>query len=81
MFDTLILAGLVLSIVQVLKMTFKITSRYIPVTSLGVMVFLMVFSWFYLGKPNIPLELIIKNTVAVLTAMGMWSGVKNTLGY
>lgn len=80
MFNTLILAGLILSIVQILKVTFKITARYIPVVSLLLMVLVLVGGWIYLGYPKIPLENLVNDLVAVLTAMGLWSGVKATIG-
>lgn len=78
--NTLILAGLVLSLVQIIKVTFKITSRYIPIVSLIVMVLIMAVAWVYSGYPKIPLDTILTNLVAVLTAMGLYSGAKATIG-
>lgn len=80
MFNTLILAGCILSIVQILKVTFKITARYIPIVSLLLMILILIGGWIYLGYPKIPLENLINDFVAVLTAMGLWSGVKATIG-
>ena len=80
MFNTLLLAGLILSIVQILKVTFKITARYIPIVSLALMVIIILGGWVYLGFPKIPLENLINDLVSVLTAMGLWSGVKATIG-
>lgn len=80
MFNTLILAGLILSIVQVLKSTFGITKRYIPIVSLILMALVVTGGWIYLGYPKIPLENLMNDLVAVLTAMGLWSGTKSVLG-
>lgn len=77
---TLLLAGIVLTLVEILKRTFGITSRYIPIVSIGVMILIMLAAWIYAGFPKIPLETIGTNLVAVLTAMGLYSGTKATLG-
>ena len=78
--NTLILAGLVLSVVQVLKVTFGITKRYIPIVSILVMVVIIIASWIYSGYPKIPLDILTTDLVAVLTAMGLWSGTKAVIG-
>lgn len=78
--NTLLLAGLVLSIVQILKTSFKISSRYIPLVSLILMAFIMLFAWIYTGYPKVSLDVIVTNLVAVLTAMGLYSGAKATIG-
>jgi len=76
----LLLSGIILTLVQVLKVTFKITARYIPIVSVSLMAVVLLGGWVYLGYPKIPLETIIRDFVAVLTAMGLWSGVKATIG-
>lgn len=78
--NTLLLAGLILTIVQILKVTLRITARYIPIVSIGVMALLMLAGWVYTGYPKIPIETLLTNLVAVLTAMGIWSGTKATIG-
>lgn len=80
MTNTLLLAGLILTIVQIIKVTFGVTARYIPALSLLLMALIMFVGWVYLGYPKIPLETILTNLVAVLTAMGIWSGTKATIG-
>lgn len=76
----LLLAGIILTVVQILKVTFKITARYIPIVSFGLMTLVLLGGWIYLGYPKIPLEIIIRDFVAVLTAMGLWSGGKAVIG-
>lgn len=76
----LLLSGIILTVVQILKVTFKITTRYIPIVSFGVMILVLVGGWIYLGFPKIPFEIIVRDFVAVLTAMGLWSGTKALIG-
>lgn len=78
--NTLLLAGLILALVEIAKKTFKISSRYIPIVSLGLMSLVMLVFWVLSGYPVIPTETFLTNLVAVLTAMGLYSGVKSTIG-
>lgn len=76
----LLLAGLILTLTEIFKRTFGIKSRYIPMLSLIIMALIMLGGWAYLGFPKIELDIILRNLSAVLTAMGIWSGVKATIG-
>lgn len=71
------LSAFVVGITQVLKMTFGITSRYIPIVSL-VVSFLIICSFAYYSKVPLNWDMISNSIIAGLMAVGMWSGVKST---
>ncbi len=78
--NIIIVAGIILTVVQILKVTFNVGSRYIPILSFGVMIVLFISGWFYLGQPKVALDVIINNIESVLIAMGLWSGTKALIG-
>lgn len=78
--NTILLAGVILVLVEIVKKTFNLSSRYIPIVSLGLMALVMLAFWVLSGYPAIPAEQFLTNLVAVLTAMGLYSGTKATIG-
>ena len=75
--DILILGAIVLGITQIVKITFDLGSRFIPLVSL--IVALAIISVFAFAN-NSPFnwELIQNAIIAGLTAGGLWSGSKAT---
>ncbi len=78
MFDLVLLAGLVLGLVQVVKVTVGVSKRYIPITAL--LVSLLVFCGYaFFSKTAIDWSLVSSALVTALTSVGLWSGTKTTL--
>lgn len=78
MFDVVLLGGLVVGIVQIAKVTFGITSRFIPITTLFVSG--AIFGLFaFLSKTALDWNLVAGALVTALTSIGLWSGTKSTL--
>lgn len=76
--DTIILGALIVGIVQVFKMTFVITKRYIPITT--IMISCLVFGTWALSN-HVPLSWAILESalISALTAIGLWSGTKTSI--
>lgn len=77
--DIVILGAIVLGLVQVVKSTFGITSRYIPVVTLVITALLFAV---YMVIENVPVnwESIQNAIIVALSAMGLWSGTKAVAG-
>jgi uncharacterized BrkB/YihY/UPF0761 family membrane protein len=79
MFDIVVMSAIVLGLVQLFKITTNINARYIPISaliiSLGV---LSCYAW----VENVPVTWnIIENGIIIaLSACGLWSGAKATIG-
>lgn len=77
--DTILLGGLVLGLVEVTKITLGITKRFIPLTALFLS--LAIFGLYaYLSGTAIDWTIVSTALVTALTAVGLWSGTKSTLG-
>lgn len=76
--NTILLGGLVLGLVEIVKVTLGITKRYIPVTAL--VLSLVIFGLYaYLTKVAIDWTVVSTALVTALTAVGLWSGTKSTI--
>ena len=77
--DLIILGAIVLGLVELIKITFAITSRYLPIATLIVTVILFAV---YLKVTNsaVSWEVIQNGLIVALTAMGLWSGTKAVVG-
>lgn len=76
--DIIVMGGLVLGLTQVVKVTLKISSRWVP--SVALFLSLAVFG-LYAFLSKVPLDWTIVSTaiVTALTSVGLWSGTKSTL--
>ena len=75
--DLLIFAGLIVGITQVVKMTFALESRYIPLSAI---VISLVFMGCYVVLGGVFTWGLLQNTLLVaLSSVGLYSGAKNTL--
>ena len=79
MIDTVLLGGLVLGLVQVVKVTLGVTKRFIPITALVISGLVFGAFAFFEGATVLDWSLVSTALVTALTAVGMWSGTKATL--
>lgn len=70
------LIPLIIAIVEILKTSLKIPARIIPLVTI---VLGLVAAFVYVS-PGDPAQAILIGLVMAFSAMGMWSGAKNTLG-
>lgn len=79
MIDLIVLSGIVLGLIQVIKVTVGIAPRWIPLSALFV-TFAIIF--LYVWTKHIPFswEFIENGFIVALGAVGLWSGVKATSG-
>ena len=77
--DFVIMGAIVLGLVQLFKVTSGISSRFIPISALVIsIVILLIYSW--IEKTNITWGLIENGLIVALSACGLWSGAKATVG-
>ena len=76
--NILVYTGVVLALTQVLKSAFGIKSKFVPLVALFVGAVFYVLAYFT-GVVSFGYEPIIEALVGILSAIGVYSGVKNTL--
>lgn len=77
--DLIILGGIVLGLVELLKITFIIPARYIPIVTLIVTVLLYAV-YLSITSTVVSWDIIQNGLIVALTAMGLWSGTKAVVG-
>lgn len=77
--DLIILGGIVLGLVELLKITFIISARYIPIVTLIVTVLLYAV-YLSITSTVVSWDIIQNGLIVALTAMGLWSGTKAVVG-
>ena len=77
--DLIILGGLVVGLVQLVKITFGVTSRYIPIATLLITVALFGI-YLFVTKAPVNWEVIQNGLIVALSAIGLWSGTKAVAG-
>ncbi len=77
MIDLLILSGLVLSLTQLLKVTFGMNTRFAPLASLLISVGIMI-SYSFVQNTEITWASIENALIVGFSASGLWSGTKAT---
>jgi hypothetical protein len=70
------LIPLMMAIVEILKTSFKIPARFIPLITI---VLGEVAAFVYVSPDDVKVA-VLSGLVMAFTAMGMWSGTKNTVG-
>lgn len=77
--NILIFSGIVMAVTEVIKLALGVTGRYIPLVALlvGVAFFTLAY---ITGEVALDYNSIVSALVSVLTALGLYSGVKNTAG-
>ena len=76
--DILIFSGVVIALTQVAKIAFGVVKRYIPLVALLIGAGLFTLA-IYGGAVDFSYQSVIEALVSVLTALGIYSGVKTTL--
>ena len=72
------MAGLVLGLTQVAKVTVGINKRFVPLTAL--LLSLVVFYLYaYLNKVPLDWTLVSTAIITALSSVGLWSSAKNTI--
>lgn len=71
------LSAFIVAITQVAKMTFGLTRRYIPITSLLIS-FALICAFAFYSNVSLTWEMVANAMIAGLTACGLWSGIKAT---
>lgn len=77
--NIIILGAIVLAITQLVKITVNMTSRYVPLTSLIVALAIFLLAA-VLSKTTVSWDLVQNAIITGLTAGGLWSGTKATIG-
>jgi uncharacterized membrane protein len=77
--DLVILSGLVLGLIQVVKITTGLSSRYIPIATL-LLTFGLISIFLLVNGSSLNWELIQNGLIVSLSAMGLWSGTKAVAG-
>lgn len=77
--DLIILGAIVLGLVELLKITFIIPARYIPIVTLIVTVLLYAV-YLSITSTVVSWDIIQNGLIVALTAMGLWSGTKAVVG-
>lgn len=77
--DLIILGAIVLGLVELLKITFIIPARYIPIVTLIVTVLLYAV-YLNITSTVVSWDIIQNGLIVALTAMGLWSGTKAVVG-
>lgn len=79
MIDIIILGAIVVGLIQVLKTSFNIPARFIPIITLVVTFGILALN---LYVENIPItwEVLQNGFIIGLSALGLWSGTKATIG-
>ena len=75
--DILVYTAVVLSCTQIIKTAFGIAKRFVPILALGIGGIFFVVAYFT-GAVTFDFTSIMNAIVGVLTAMGLYSGVKAT---
>lgn len=75
--DILIYTGVVLSCTEIFKISFGITKRFVPLLALGFGALFFIVAY-QLGAVNLDYSSIMEALVGVLSAMGIYSGIRAT---
>jgi hypothetical protein len=75
MIETTILIGLVVGLTEVIKRTFALNSRFVPITAILVAIGL---AFLFKGELDIP-SVIYTGIIAGLTSVGLYGGTKSTI--
>lgn len=79
MVDIIILGAIVVGIVQVLKNSFNIPSRFIPLLTM-ILTFGIIALNLYIENIPITWEVLQNGFIVGLSALGLWSGTKASIG-
>lgn len=79
MIDIIILGAIVVGIVQVFKNSFNIPARFIPLLTM-ILTFGIIALNLYIENLPITWEVLQNGFIVGLSALGLWSGTKATIG-
>jgi len=77
--DIVVFTAVIMALTQLLKITLSITSRYVPIVTLGLGVLFFTVAYFT-GAVTLSYVEIINTLAAVLASMGLYSGTKAVTG-